>query len=66
MIAVGLLRFGLDFPEAKVAALLAVGWNVPLPQSSISHLSTEFLVRWRMLREERGQPLLAGRAPLLL
>lgn len=66
MIAVGLLRFGLDLPEAKVAALLAVGWNVPLPQSSISRLSIEFLVRWRMLCEERLPPLLAGRAPLLL
>ncbi|EQD29526.1 hypothetical protein B1B_18727, partial [mine drainage metagenome] len=60
MIAVGLLRFGLDLPEAKVAALLAVGWNVPLPQSSVSRLSTEFLVRWRMLCEARLPPLVAG------
>jgi hypothetical protein len=63
IIAVGLLRFGLDLPEAKVSALLAVGLNLPLPQSSISRLSTEFPVRWRMLCEERLPPLLSGHAP---
>lgn len=53
MIAVGLLRFGLDLPEQKLLAFLEDGCGLPLAQSSISRLSTEFLVRWRMLCEER-------------
>jgi hypothetical protein len=52
MIAVGLLRFGLDLPELKVQALLADGWGVRLVLSDISRLSVEFLVRWRMFCEE--------------
>lgn len=52
-IAVGLLRFGLDLPEQSVVALLRDGWELPLTQCSVSRLSTEFLVRWRMLCEER-------------
>ena len=66
MLTVGLLRFGLDLAEAKVVALLADGWNLPLAQSTVSRLSTEFLVRWRMLCEERLRPLLPGLAPVLL
>ena len=53
MIAVGLARFGLDLPEHKVQALFEDGCALPLVQSTISRLSTEFLVRWRMLGEER-------------
>ncbi len=53
MIAVGLARFGLDLPEHKVQALFEDGGALPLVQSTISRLSTEFLVRWRMLGEER-------------
>ncbi len=65
-IAVGLLRFGLDLSEARVGALLEDGWRLPLAQSTISRLSTEFLVRWRMLCEERLPPLLPRLGPLLL
>ena len=53
MIAVGLARFGLDLPEQKVQALFEDGCGLPLVQSTISRLSVEFLVRWRMLCEER-------------
>jgi len=53
MIVVGLLRFGLDLPERKGLALLRDGCHLDLVQSSFSRLSTEFLVRWRMLCEER-------------
>ncbi|MGI0068450.1 MAG: hypothetical protein ACREB9_08630, partial [Thermoplasmata archaeon] len=53
MIAVGLARFGLDLPEKKVPALFEDGWNLPLVQSTVSRLSLEFLVRWRMFCEER-------------
>lgn len=58
-IAVGLLRFGLDLPEHRVAAVLEDGWGRPLAQSTISRLSTEFLVRWWMLCEERLPPWVA-------
>jgi hypothetical protein len=53
MIAVGLARFGLDLPEQKVQALFEDGCALPLAQSTVSRLSVEFLVRWRMLCEER-------------
>jgi hypothetical protein len=53
MIAVGLARFGLDLPEQKVQALFEDGLGLPLAQSTASRLSVEFLVRWRMLCEER-------------
>jgi hypothetical protein len=52
-IVVGLLRFALDLPEEKGLALLRDGCHLALTQSSFSRLSTEFLVRWRMLCEER-------------
>lgn len=51
MIAVGLLRFGLDLSETKCLAFLKDGCGLELPQSSLSRLSTEFLVRWRMFCE---------------
>lgn len=60
------MRFALDLPERKVAGLLADGWHLSMAQSTVSRLSIEFLVRWRMLCEERLRPLLAGLAPLLL
>ena len=66
LIAVGLLRFGLDLSEAKVGALLQDSRPLSLAQSTVSRLSTEFLVRWRMLCEERLPPLLPRLAPLLL
>jgi hypothetical protein len=53
MIAVGVARFGLDLPEQKVQALFEDGLGLPLAQSTVSRLSVEFLVRWRMLCEER-------------
>ena len=53
VIAVGVVRFGLDLPEQKVQALFEDGCGLPLVQSTISRLSVEFLVRWRMLCEER-------------
>ncbi len=53
MITVGIARFGLDLPEQKVQALFEDGCRLPLAQSTISRLSVEFLVRWRMLCEER-------------
>ena len=53
MIAVGLARFGLDLPEKKVQALFEDGLALPLAQSTVSRLSVEFLVRWRMLCEQR-------------
>ena len=53
MIAVGLARFGLDLPEKRVQALFEDGLALSLAQSTISRLSVEFLVRWRMLCEER-------------
>ncbi|MHB8351521.1 MAG: hypothetical protein ACYDFT_02340 [Thermoplasmata archaeon] len=53
MIAVGLARFGLDLSERKVRALFEDGCGLPLCQSTVSRLSVEFLVRWRMLCEER-------------
>jgi hypothetical protein len=53
MIAVGLARFGLDLPEQKVQALFEDGCALPLVQSTLSRLSVEFLVRWRMLCERR-------------
>lgn len=65
-LAVGLLRFAFDLPERKIAGLLADGWHLPMAQSTVSRLSIEFLVRWRMLGEERLRPLLAGLAPRLL
>ena len=63
MIAVGLLRFGLDLPEQRVAAVLEDGWGLPIAQSTVSRLSTEFLVRWRMLGEERLPPWVASLSP---
>ena len=56
MIAVGLARFGLDLPEQKVQALFEDGCALRLAQSTVSRLSVEFLVRWRMLCEERLPP----------
>ena len=53
MIAVGVARFGLDLPERRVQALFEDGCALPLVQSTVSRLSVEFLVRWRMLCEER-------------
>ncbi len=53
MMAVGLARFGLDVWEQKVQALFEDGCALPLVQSTISRLSVEFLVRFRMLCEER-------------
>lgn len=53
MIAVGLARFGLDLSEKKVQALFEDGCGLSLCQSTVSRLSVEFLVRWRMLCEER-------------
>ncbi|EQD37209.1 hypothetical protein B1A_17750, partial [mine drainage metagenome] len=53
MLAVGLARFGLDLPEKRVRALFEDGCALPLAQSTISRLSVEFLVRWRMFCEER-------------
>lgn len=53
MIAVGVARFGLDLPEQKVQALFEDGCALPLAQSTVSRLSVEFLVRWRMFCEER-------------
>ncbi len=55
MIAVGLARFGLDLdlPERRVQALFEDGCTLPLAQSTVSRLSVEFLVRWRMLCEAR-------------
>ncbi len=52
MIAVGLSRFGLDLPEQKVQALFVDGLALPLCQSTVSRLSVEFLVRWRIFCEE--------------
>ena len=66
MLAVGLLRFGLNLPEKNVMALLGDGWSIPLSQPSISRLSTEFLVRWGMLCEERIPPLLPTLQPLVI
>ncbi len=62
MIAVGLSRFGLDLPEKRVQALFDDGCALPLVQSTISRLSVEFLVRWRMLCEERLPAAAAARA----
>ncbi|MGI0129941.1 MAG: hypothetical protein ACREEC_07315 [Thermoplasmata archaeon] len=66
MIAVGLLRFGLDLSEAKGLALLRDGCDLALTQSSFSRLSTEFLVRWRMLCEERLAAHVAELSPLVV
>ncbi|MGI0068343.1 MAG: hypothetical protein ACREB9_08055, partial [Thermoplasmata archaeon] len=66
MIAVGLLRFGLDLPEEKGLALLRDGCDLALTQSSFSRLSTEFLVRWRMLCEERLAEHVADLSPLVV
>ncbi|MDG7005351.1 MAG: hypothetical protein JRM86_00265, partial [Nitrososphaerota archaeon] len=66
MIAATLLRFALDLPERKVLALLEDGWGVPLAQSTLSRLTTEGLVRWQMLVEERLPRLTGELAPLLL
>ncbi len=63
MITVGLLRFGLDLPEQRVATVLEDGWGLPIAQSTVSRLSTEFLVRWRMLSEERLPPWVASLGP---
>ena len=63
MIAVGLLRFGLDLPEQHVAPVLEDGWGLPIAQSTVSRLSTELLVRLRMLGEERLPPWVASLGP---
>ena len=66
MIAVGLLRFGLDLSEAKALAFLQDGCDLALTQSSFSRLSTEFLVRWRIFCEERLPTLAADLVPLVV
>lgn len=66
MIAATLLRFALDLPGRKVLALLEDGWGVPLAQSNLSRLTTEGLVRWQTLAEERLPGLTWELAPLLL
>ncbi len=52
MMAVGLLRYGLDQPERVTRAFLH-GCGLPLSYASISRLGTEFLVRWQLFAEER-------------
>jgi hypothetical protein len=66
MIAVGLLRFGLNHPDKNVQALLQDGWPVPLSQPTVSRLSTEFLVRWQMFCEQRLLSLRPQLAPLVI
>ncbi len=63
MIAVGIARFGLILPEQKVQALFEDGCALSLAQSTVSRLSVEFLVRWRMLCEERLPTLASALAP---
>jgi hypothetical protein len=52
MMAVGLLRYGLDEAEWKARAFLS-GCGLPISFASTSRLGTEFLVRWQMFAEER-------------
>ncbi|EQD35508.1 hypothetical protein B1B_16913 [mine drainage metagenome] len=66
MIAVGLARFGLDLPEKRVRALFEDGCALPLAQSTVSRLSVEFLVRWRMFCEERLPVALRGLEGLVM
>ena len=66
LLAVGLLRFALDLPETRVQALLADGWGLSLSQSTISRLSIECLVRWRMLMEAFLPPRVTDLGPLIL
>ncbi|MGI0132290.1 MAG: hypothetical protein ACREDK_04260 [Thermoplasmata archaeon] len=66
MMAVGLLRFGLDLREVRGLALLGDGGDLALTQRSFSRLVTEFLVRWRMLCEKRLAEDVAELAPLVV
>ncbi len=66
LLAVGLLRFALDLPEARVQALLADGWQLPLSQSTVSRLSIEFLLRWKMLMEVLLPSWTPGLGPIIL